>query len=267
VVINSIPMALVLAATLWLALPSPGQQSGAEDTVLQRELQRLGVAAEALDRSLPSLTCQESAVSERLVRGKVKQHVAFVASMRAVRVPGGHLHETFTMTTLNGKPHSGGNTPFPFYTSGGFDAAMVYFMPAHQACYRYSLSQGRIDFETSPDFASHYQCRNDGVRGFALMDAAGNGTHMERTVPLEVAHDLHLVPFAAIDFAPVELKGQVYRLPQHMLSEYPEDDSTGRFETFYSGCRLFSVSVTIGPPTEVNPADPGSGGGSGPPNP
>jgi hypothetical protein len=124
-------MALVLAASLWLGRPLRGQQSGAEDSTLQRELQRLGVAAEALDRSLPSLTCQESAVSERLVRGKVKQHIAFVASMRAVRVPGGHLRETFTLTTVNGKPHSGGNPPFPFYTSGGFDAAMVYFLPEY----------------------------------------------------------------------------------------------------------------------------------------
>jgi hypothetical protein len=264
---NTIPTALVLAATLWLAQPSRGQQSRADDAVLQRELQRLGVVAEALDHSLPSLTCQESAVSERLKRGKVKQHVAFTASMRAVRIPGGPLHETFALSTLNGKPYSGRNTPFPFYTAGGFDAAMAYFMPAHQACYRYSLSEGRIDFETSPDFASHPQCRNDGVRGFALMDAAGNVTHMERTVPLEVAHDLHLVPFAAIDFAPVELKGQVYRLPQHLISEYPEGDSKGRFEAFYSGCRLFSVSVTIGPATAVDPAGDGSSGGSGPPNP
>ena len=146
--------------------------------------------------------------------------------MRAVRVPGGRLLETFTLTTLNGKPHSGGNPPFPFYTSGGFDAAMVYFLPAHQACYRYSLSQGRIDFETSPDFASHPQCRNDAVHGFALMNATGDVTHMERTVPAEVTHELHLVPFAAIDFAPVELKGQVYRLTQHLITEYPD----GRFD-------------------------------------
>jgi hypothetical protein len=208
VVRNRVSRSLIFAATLWLAQPSRGQQSSAEDAGLQRELQRLGVVSEALNHSLPSLTCQESAVSERLVRGKVKQHVAFVASMRAVRVPGGRLHESFTLTTLNGKPHSGGNPRFPFYTSGGFDAAMVYFLPAHQACYRYSLSQGRIDFETSPDFASHSQCRNDAVHGFALMNAAGDVTHIERTVSTEVAHDLHLVPFAPIDFAAVELNGQ-----------------------------------------------------------
>jgi hypothetical protein len=99
------------------------------------------------------------------------------------------------------------------------------------------------------------------------MDAAGDLTHMERTVPAEVTQELHLVPFAAIDFAPVELKGQVYRLPQHMLSEYPEGDSKGRFEATYSECKLFAVTVTIGPATEVDPAAPGSGGGSGPPNP
>jgi hypothetical protein len=260
-------MALVLAATLWSARSSRGQQSGGEDAVLQRELQRLGVVAEALDHSLPSLTCQESAVSERLKRGKVKQHVAFVASMRVLRVPGGPLHETFTLSTVNGKPYSGKDPRFPFYTAGGFDAALTYFLPAHQACYRYSLSDGRIDFETSPEFASHPQCRNDGVHGFAVMNADGDVAHIERMVAGDVAHDLHLVPFAAIDFAAVELNGQTYRLSQHLISEYPQGDSTGRFEAFYSGCRLFSVSVTIGPPTEVTPAEPDSGRGSGPPNP
>jgi hypothetical protein len=260
-------MTLVFAATLWLARPSRGQQSSTEDAGLQRELQRLGVVSEALDHSLPSLTCQESAVSERLVRGKVKQHVAFVASMRAVRVPNGRLHETYTLSTVNGKRYSGKDPRFPFYTSGGFDAALTYFLPAHQACYRYSLSPGRIDFETSPDFASHPQCRNDAVHGFALMNAAGDVTHIERTVSTEVAHDLHLVPFASIDFAAVDLNGQTYRLSQHLISEYPEGDSTGRFEAFYSSCRLFAVSVTIGPPSEVDPAGTGSGGDLGPPNP
>jgi hypothetical protein len=264
---NKIPIALALGATLWLARPSQGQQSTSEDAPLQRELQRLGVVAEALDHSLPSLSCQESALSERIERGKVKQHVAVTATMRAVRIPGGPLRESVTVTAINGKPSSGKDPRFPFYTAGGFDSAMVYFMPAHQACYSFSLAAGRIDFETAADVESHPQCRNDELHGFALLDADGNVTHMERTVPAPVSRDFHRVPFAAIDFAPVNLNGQVFRLSSHLVSEYPEGDSKGQFEATYSDCKLFSVSVTIGPATPVDPDSHGSGAQSGPPNP
>ncbi len=62
--------------------------------------------------------------------------------MRAERTPGGPLHETFIVTTLNGKPWEGKGVRFPYYTSGGFDSAMVYFRPRNQACYRFSLGEG-----------------------------------------------------------------------------------------------------------------------------
>jgi hypothetical protein len=243
-----------LALLVGWAAGALGQQDGA-DSALQQELQRLGVVAEALDHSLPSLTCQENGLSERIVRGKVKQHVAFTASMRAVRAPGGRLDETFVVTTLNGKPWEGKGVRFPYYTSGGFDSAMVYFRPRNQACYRFSLTDRRIDFETAADVGSHPQCRNDQLHGFALIDADGNVTHVERTVSADATRDLRLVPFAAIDFAPVELNGEVFRLSSHLVTEYPESgDSKGRFEATYSDCKLFSVSVTIGPATAVDPS-------------
>jgi hypothetical protein len=243
-----------------------GQQGSANDTALQQELQRLGVVAEALDHSLPSITCQEDGLSERIVRGKVKQHVAFTASMRAERTPGGPLHESFIVTTLNGKPWEGKGVRFPYYTSGGFDSAMVYFRPRNQACYRFSLADGRIDFETAADATTHPQCRDDGLKGFALVDANGDVTHIERTVSADATRDFRLVPVASIDFAPVELNGEVFRLSSHLVTEYPEGDSKGRFEATYSACKLFSVSVKIGPPT-VTPDNPGSDARSGPPHP
>jgi hypothetical protein len=254
------------ALLLACAAATPGQQ-GSAGTALEQDLQRLGVVAEALDHSLPSLTCQENGLSERIVRGKVKQHVAFTASMRAERTPGGPLHESFIVTTLNGKPWEGKGVRFPYYTSGGFDSAMVYFRPRNQACYHFSLADGRIDFETAADATTHPQCRNDGLRGFALLDADDNVTHIERTVSADATRDFHLVPFAAIDFAPVELNGEVFRLSSHLVTEYPEDNSKGRFEATYTGCKLFSVSVKIGPPTPVDPDNHGSGAGSGPTNP
>ena len=46
----------------------------ATDSALQQELERLGAAADALEHSLPSFTCSETGVSERLLNGKVKEH-------------------------------------------------------------------------------------------------------------------------------------------------------------------------------------------------
>lgn len=225
-----------------------GQQGSADDRALLQELQRLGVVAESLDHSLPSITCQEDGLSERIVRGKVKQHVAFTASMRAERTSSGPLHETFVVTTLNGKPWEGKGVRFPYYTSGGFDSAMVYFRPRNQACYRFTMAGGRIDFETAADFAEHPGCRNDQLKGFALVDADGNVTHIERTVSADATRDLRLVPFAAIDFVPVQLNGEVFRLSSHLVTEYPESsDSKGRFEATYTNCHLFNARVTILP--------------------
>ncbi len=72
-------------------------------------------------------------------------------------------------------------------------------------------------------------------------------THIERTVSANATRDLRLVPFAAIDFAPVELNGEVFRLSSHLVTEFPEGDSKGRFEATYSDCKLFKATSTILP--------------------
>jgi hypothetical protein len=256
-VIRLLGAVLLLACPAAAQVPSPAAEVS-QSPALRSELEQLGVVAEALDRSLPSLTCQETAVSEIIDRGKVKKHVEFSATLRAVRTPGSALKESLSVTTLNGKPHSGANPGFPYFTNGGFDSAMVFFLPERQACYRFSLSPGRIDFETAADVEAHRQCRPDGVQGFALLDGEGNVIHMERHVSAQATNDFHLVPFAAIDFAPVTLNGQVFRLSQHLVSEGSIGRATGRFEATYSDCKLFTVSVKIGPATEVSPGDNGS---------
>jgi hypothetical protein len=248
-------IAFGLGSAFLLALKGAGQQSAADPPALKEALKKLGVVADALNHSLPSLTCDESAISEGLDRGKVKQHVELTATIRAVRVPGGALDESFVVTAINGKPVSAGSYPLPYYTSGGFDGAMVYFSTARQPCYRYALSAARIDFETAPDVASHAQCHDEGLHGFALLDGDGNVTHIERRVSAGASRELRQVPFAAIDFVPVELNGQMYRLSRHMTSEAFQGRSGARFEATYTNCRLFTVTVKIAPATEAQPSE------------
>jgi hypothetical protein len=244
--------AAALCAALLLAPAAAAQQTVPASPELRQLLDRIGAAAESLQRSLPGLTCVESGVSELYKKKKVKQRVRFTATMRAIRTPGG-LDESFTLTDIHPKQYFKPHNPFPLFSKGGFDRALTYFLPSQQPCYIYSLSPGRIDFATAGDAASRPPCRAEGVRGFALFDAAGNVTHIERSVPPQSTHDFNLTPFAAIDFAPIELNGHVYRLSQHVVSELYEEDDTRLFEATYSGCRLFTATVTILPPTQVVP--------------
>jgi hypothetical protein len=252
---RSAASAIALCAALLLASRPASPQTAPASPELSQILQRLGDVAQTLEHSLPSFTCIESGVSELYKKKKVKKRVRFTATLRD---PGAGQHESFTLTEINGKPHSKPGYSFPFFSEGGFSSALAYFLPARQPCYVYSLSPGRIEFDTIPDAASHPPCRAEGVHGFALLDTDGNVTHVERSVPAQSTHDFNLTPFAAIDFALVELNGHPYRLSQHIVSELYEDNDTRRFEATYSGCKLFTASVTILPGTQVvpNPTPP-----------
>ena len=245
--------------------PSAASPPAATPT-LGQELRRLGAAAESLEHTLPSLTCKETAASEIFAGKKSRERDEFTATLRAKRGEDGVLDETFEVTTLNGKAPRR-SVRFPFYVSGGFDRSMRYFAPAQQVCYRYWLTPGRIDFSTAPDVALHAQCLDEGMHGFALLDADGDVVHLERTVTSKPAEERGIAPFASIDFGEVELGGKTFRLSRHMLSESWQGRFTLRFDATYTDCRLFTATVTIGPVMDWAPGDAGQGGTPGTPHP
>jgi hypothetical protein len=249
-----LPLALTLGCVLFSSSNAPAQQDTTPPT-LQQELQRLGVAATALDHTLPSFTCQETVVSQRLQGKKLLQQTNFTATIRANRAADGTLAESYQPTTLNGKPISGSAFGLPVYVAGGFDRAMIYFLPSLQPCYRYKLSPGRIDFETTPHSASPLSCEYIDTHGFALLDATGNITHLERRVSPKSAIHLHLAPFAAFDFADIHLNDRTYRLAHHMQAEVAQNGFVGRFDATYTDCHLYTATVTIGPASEVPQSD------------
>jgi hypothetical protein len=221
---------------------------------LQQALQFLGSQAEDLIQSTPSFTCDETVTSQSLRNQKVLRSVSLSGTVRTIRQPDGRMVETYVYK----REHILLFIPKlpPLSVSGGFDTALSYFLPSAQACYRYSLSPGRIDFETRIGQVSGHICREQGLKGFALLNAAGDITHIERTIPPDVAKPLKDVPFAAVDIAPVTLNGRVYQLSHHMTATSPLDDPTvtGRFEATYTNCHLFTSTVTIGPSSEIPPA-------------
>jgi hypothetical protein len=250
----------LLHLALLISSLAAAQQTAAQQTSTQQrpfapspeptqDLQRLGSAADALAHSLPSFTCQEMVISQRRHGKKVDQQTNFTANLRVNRAADGSLSESFLVTNLNGNPFSGGSFNSPVYVSGGFDRAMIYFSPSLQPCFHYQLSAHRIDFESAPDPTCTYQ----GTRGFALLDADGNVTHLERNVSPDVARHLGLADFAVFDFSDVNLNGRTYRLSRHLLAEVNQGRTTGRFEATYANCHLFAATVTIGPATEIPP--------------
>ncbi len=238
------------------ALPGASAQEPASLN-LQQELQRLGAAANELEHALPSFTCQESALSQELKGSKVLRGVQFIATLRAQRGADGKLDETISITSVNGQPFTNGHFHLPVFVRGGFDQMMRFFAPNQQACYRYSLAPGRVNFASIPG-ADPLLCKDSGTTGFALLDAAGNATRIERRVDPAMARAHHAATYAADDFAPIELNGHTYRLAHHLYAELPVGNGVGAFTADYSACKLFTATVTISPATPVDetPAPP-----------
>jgi hypothetical protein len=247
--------ALCLFSILLIPLSASPQQdpSAAYAPELKQALQRVGSAAAELMQSIPSFTCDETAVSQAIRDRKTLRTVSLSGTVRTIRKPDGRMVETYDYK----REHILLFIPKlpPIFVSGGFDTALIYFLPSLQACYRYSLSPGRIDFETRTGPVSGHICAEQGLKGFALLNADGDITHIERTLPQDVAKPLKLVTFAAIDITPVSLNGHLYQLSHHMIADMPLSNAMGHFEATYTNCHLFTSTVTIGPATELPPSN------------
>jgi hypothetical protein len=248
--------ARVLAASLVVSASLSAQQRpAATDTpALGSILERLGAAAEAQLHSLPNFTCDEAATSQLIQNHKIRTEVHVQGTVRVVRSADGSINETYTYKRpfhLLFIP-----TRIPFYVSGGFDSALSYFLPAAQPCYQFTLSSGRVNFATRSTAVPGHICKERGLTGYVLLNSAGDVTHIQRTLPENIAKPLKIASFAAIDLAPVELNGKAYLLSQHIIATQPLADGEGHFDATYSNCRLFTATVTIGPATEVSPQPP-----------
>ena len=148
---------------------------------LQAELQRLGSAAETQILALPSFTCEETATSQLIRNQKLRTNIQVQGTVRVVHKPDGAFDETYTYKRpfhLLFIP-----TRLPYSVRGGFDSALSYFLPPAQACYQYTLSPGRIDFATRTGAVPGHICEERGLKGFALLNPAGDITHIQRTTP------------------------------------------------------------------------------------
>lgn len=231
---------------------------------LQTALTRAAAAEAALTSSLPSFTCKEDVLSNELEgkKSRIRRHVAFTADIRVERRPDGELRETFEPASWAAILAQSGGIGIPYYVSGGFQSALIYFNPSQSACYRFQLAPNdpnRIDFAAAPNIAQTPGCKDEpGLTGFALLDPAGDIIHLERRVPADLTRRTNLATFAAIDIAPITLNGHTYRLSTHVTSDGRPGPTHGHFEATYTACHLFHTTVTIEPSAQPMPDTPPS---------
>lgn len=240
----------VVAAALVLAAVGMAQEQG-QSPELRTELKKLAGVAEMLRDDLPSFTCQETAKSQLIKKKKVKQQVQIVGEVRVQRVEERRLQEELKVAQVNGKPFAGGGIKAPVMVQGGFGESLFFFLPEIQPCFDFTLTGARLEFATRREMLGRPGCDVAGtLRGFALLDADGNITHMEREVPPEIASQFHLVDANTIDFVSMELDGRTYPLSARMTADVRGDGEVKHFEAAYSGCHLFTATVTILPGAE-----------------
>jgi len=239
---------LLIAGFLLCVSLSAHAQS--EDGALARALRRAAESAAAYQQSVPNFTCDETIRSELRKGRKVKFRVDTTGSFRVIRtadLPTESRH----IVTANGKAvHDGDRFPLPILMIGGFGNGIpLYFGASRQVCFLYSLSAGRIDFEALPDVPRRVECNGVApeARGFALFDATGAITHIERRVPDTIAVATNFATFTALDYGPVAMNGHVFTLPSHVLSEIPKNNLMATFDARYSACHLYSGTITLEP--------------------
>ncbi len=240
---------VVVAAALFVSTGSrtAAAQTSMPDDALRGKLEALARASDDLQQRLPNFGCRETLVSQELRADKVKNEVRATGDLRIDRGPDGNLIEHFRPTERNGKPASGDKLKVPVFLLGGFKSALDLFQPAIQACFRFQLSGDRIDFESAPGTTGNGCAQHSGTRGFALLDPDGNIAHLERRTEPDRARERNAAPFAAVDFKQVELGGTRFSLSSHVTADTARGGSGFHWEAGYSECRLFHVTVTLGP--------------------
>jgi hypothetical protein len=236
----------LLALTLALFPLTAAAQT---DPQVAAVLQKAATQAQAMRRDLPNFTCTVHGRNQDIRKGKVTDSEPFEATIRSVRQPTGELRETVTFTSVKGKPWREGKHR-PYFVQGAFTEVLSYITPPIAACSSYTQQDDRIDFAVPNPYPAGC-ARLRGLHGFFTVDADGNVTHFERTLPDTDGEGI-VVPFAAVDLTPVTLNGRTYRLVSHVTGERTFEDVTLHFDADYTDCKLFTAEIKILPGKPVD---------------
>jgi hypothetical protein len=258
---NLIPHPMKRLAALALALLplAQAQQLPSTDVLLDR----LYAYAEQYRATLPSLSCEERILSERIgYDGKVRKKARVEGTMREIRKIPLDLQDPFTeqhsFTRVNGRPVRG-LVDMPYFIQGGFANLIGFHHSELRECFNYRVTpvaDGRtVQIEVDrKDRLADDRCEKifAGTHYAVVADADGHILHSERTIPAETAEQNDEAYFAAIDYVPQQLGERVFWLPARFESH--DATGTGTMEADYSKCHRFGSEVKILPGvTEAGP--------------
>lgn len=244
------------AALVLCFLPIPLYAQQAPPPTLDVLLDRLYAYTAQYRATLPSLSCEESIVSQELdYNGKVSRQVRVEGTMREIRTddPNDPFSEQHKFLKVNGK-RVRKHFSMPYFIQGGFANLIGFHHRELKECFDYQVSyadggktvQMEMDRKDEPQEA---ECRSRvfaGTRWRVIADVeTGHILHSERQISAEAA-DLHKEAyFASLDYAPQQLGDRVFWLPVKFFAHSPEDDR--RMYATYSDCHRYAGEMKILP--------------------
>lgn len=249
--------ALLSVLLLFSCLVLPQSAQPTHSITLEAELSKLAEDAQLLQHDLPSITCTETVLSQLQKKDKIISEVRLAAEVRVERNSRGNLTEHYDFRELNGSPYSGPEPKTPFFVEGSVDEAFLFFQSAVQPLFVFTFSPGRLEYKFREGVNGPQPFMiPPSTHGFALLDAAGTITHIERRTNPKEAERARVTDFASYDFTPTELNGKIYLLSTRNVAESRHGNELRHFEATLSGCRLFHATTTILPGASTIPGEP-----------
>ena len=221
---------------------------------LDELLPRLYAYAREYRAKVPSLSCNESIISQVLTKGKVKKTVKIETALRVIRddAISEPFKESRTYIKINGRRPRRDDT-IPYLVQGGFANAIGFAREESKGCFDYGLvsQKGgatlRLDMALKPD-QTDLNCTEipDGYRKTVLVDArSGRIAHVERTISPEAAKHGTQVYFASIDYSPQKLGNETFWLPAKMYAHDADDEE--RMHATYSNFHRYTGELKVLP--------------------
>jgi hypothetical protein len=252
------------ASFAYLLMCYPAVAAKAQQLTLDQILTRVEANTDQYKAAVPSFLCDEHITSQELHGGKLNHETTVDAVFRVIRsaTQTGTLNESREVKAVDGKPPSNNKLNMPISFSGGFIGALDKFLSAdHRRCFDYGPDS---TITASPagtaafTFAAREATANDpacssiqpGTTGrFVIDTVALRVIHIERTVPQPVGKDHAVLGTATVDFAPVNLSGKSFWLPNTISAFTTETPKTNafRFSAHYSNYHRFAATSTILP--------------------
>jgi hypothetical protein len=216
------------------------------------QLRRVIAYAEAYQKNLPSLECDETMLSQRMKNGKVKREVKIKATLRELRdqnEPGG-FRDDYTFKSGDRKPAKP-DSRTPYFVYNVFANSLGVGESPRPICFDYgfaTLDDGRtlqfsIDFKPGVRDASCSKIPDDYHKMMLIDTASGAVRHVERRISPQFADNNLEIPDVAIDYAPRKLGEETFWLPVRF--EAIDLHQKGRMIATYSNCHRYTAVSKI----------------------